>query len=63
MPDRSIFQQYELDAYLGDFADDFDVDAIIEEVTEVDRNGNRFWKEDIDLAEICQRHDLSEDIS
>lgn len=55
---RKPFEQYELDAYLGDFADDFDVDAILDEATEVDpRTGNRYWKESIDLAEICRRHD------
>ena len=59
MPSRSIFHQYELDAYLGDFADDFDVDAIIDEATEVLPDGNRYWVDGIDLAEICARHDLS----
>ncbi len=59
MSDKVIFQQYELDAYLGDFAGDFDVEAILDEATEVDADGNRFWKDGIDLAEICERHDLS----
>lgn len=59
MPDSRIFQQYELDAYLGDFSGDFDVDAILAEATEVRPDGNRYWKEDVDLAEICERHDLS----
>ena len=59
MADRIIFQQYELDAYLGDFADDFDVDAILEEATEIGPDGNRYWREDIDLAAICEQHDLS----
>lgn len=60
MSDGAIFQQYELDAYLGDFAGDFDVEAILDEATFVDpKTGNRFWREGIDLAEICQRHDLT----
>lgn len=59
MSDRVIFQQYELDAYLGDFAGDFDVEAILDEATEVGQDGNRYWKEGIDLAAICERHDLS----
>lgn len=55
---RKPFEKYELDAYLGDFADDFDVDAILDEATTIDsRTGNRYWKEGIDLAEICRRHD------
>lgn len=59
MSDRAIFQQYELDAYLGDFAGDFDVEAILDEATEVGPDGNRYWKEGIDLTAICERHDLS----
>lgn len=55
------FQTCELDAYLGDFRDEYDVDAIIEEVTEIDyRTGNRHWKEGVDLDEVCKRHDVSE---
>ena len=61
MSDRNIFQQYELDAYLGDFAGDFDVDAIVEDATEVGADGNRYWRDDINLAEICQQHDLSDE--
>lgn len=60
MADESIFQQYELDAYLGDFAGDFDVEAIVDVATYVDpKTGNRFWKDGIDLAAICERYDLS----
>lgn len=59
MSDKAIFQQYELDAYLGDFVGDFDVKAILEESTEIGPDGNRYWKNGIDLAEICARHDLS----
>lgn len=53
-----LFQEYELDAYLGDFEDDYDKEAIIDEATVIDyRTGNRYWREDVDLAEVCQRHD------
>lgn len=59
--DKKLFQKHELDAYLGGFDADFDVDAIVEEATEVDyRTGSRYWREDIDLAAICAAHDLSE---
>jgi excisionase family DNA binding protein len=55
---RKPFERYELDAYLGDFADDFDVDAILDEATEIDpRAGNRYWIDGIDLAEICAKHE------
>ena len=56
--DKSLFQRYELDAYLGESVDDFDVEAIIEDATEVDyRTGRRYWREGIDLAAICKTHD------
>lgn len=57
---RKPFEMHELEAYLGDFADDFNVESILEEATEIDyRTGNRYWRDGIDLAEICQRHDLT----
>ena len=52
----------ELAAYLGDFVDDYDIDAIVEEATEIDySNGNRYWIEDIrdeDFAEIVRLNEL-----
>lgn len=57
---KSLFEQYELDAFLGDHAGDYDVDAIVEEATYVDySDGNRYWAEGIDLADVCARHDLT----
>ena len=57
---RSLYQEHELEAYLGENADDFDVEAIVDEATEIDYStGNRVWKDGIDLAEICGRHDVS----
>lgn len=56
----SAFDYWELIAYLGDYAEDYDIDGIIDEATVIDyATGNRFWAEDIDLAEICERHELS----
>lgn len=55
----SIYQDYELEAFLGEHIEDFDVEAIIDEATYVDySDGNRYWKDGIDLAEICAKHDL-----
>jgi len=49
------FEQYELDALLGDFKDDFDVDAIIEIATKVCADGNRYWVvEGDELTEIIK---------
>lgn len=49
------FEQCELDALLGDFKDDFDVDAIIEEATRVCDDGNRYWTaEGEELNEIIR---------
>lgn len=59
--DKSVFQKHELEAYLGGFEGDFDVEAIIGDATEVDfRTGRRYWREGIDLAAICESHDLPE---
>lgn len=45
--------------YNRDFIDDYDIDGIIEEATEIDySNGNRYWLDDVDLAEIAQRNEL-----
>lgn len=54
---RNLYERYELEAYIGDDAADFDIDAIEDEATEIDyRDGNRYWKDDIDLAKICEKH-------
>lgn len=37
------FQQYELDALLGEHAGDFDVEGIVADATEVGPDGNRYW--------------------
>lgn len=60
MPKRKPFEDYELEAYLGDFISDYDYDSIVEDSTFIDYStGNRYWKDGIDLAEICAKHDIS----
>ena len=55
---KNLFQECELTAYLGDFIEDFDVEAIVDEATEIGyKTGNRYWKDGIDLAEICAKHE------
>ena len=62
MKDR--FEDYELVAFLRDYADDFDYDAIRDEVTKRDPlTGNLYWR-DIDTDElnaICQKYDKTAD--
>lgn len=56
---KRLFQFYELESYLGYYIDDYDIDAIINEATEVDYNdGKLYWIEDVDLDEIADRHML-----
>lgn len=52
-----LFEMYELEAYMGDYADDFDVEAIIDEATYVDANGNRRWRADVTIDEIVAKYD------
>ena len=62
--ERKLYQEHELEAYLGEHMEDFDVEAIVDEATEIDpRTGNRYWKDgidDVDIAEICERHDKTQ---
>lgn len=52
------FEMHELESYLGEFADDFDIDAILDDATVVNPyDGNRYWRVNIDLAEICRNHE------
>ena len=51
------FQQYELDALLGDFKDDFDIDGIIDEATEM-HDGVRYWVvPENELEALIERYD------
>ena len=52
-----LFQEYQLDSFLGDSPDDYDIDAIIDEATYIDyQNGNRYWRDDMDLNDIAERN-------
>lgn len=55
----SLFQQCELDELLGEFADDYDVDGIVEDATEMDyKTGNRYWVvSDDELNAIIEAHE------
>lgn len=55
------YQRYELEAYLGEYADDYDVSAIEAEATEYDpKTGRTVWTPEAvrDLWSICERHEL-----
>ena len=56
-----MYQRFELEAYIGaENLEDYDVDAIEEEATEYDPATSRtVWKRGIDLATICERHEIA----
>lgn len=66
--DRRVrFYEDELLGYLGDYAGDYDIDGIVDEVTEVDpQTGDRYWLEEFVmrndatcgwyLFDACERH-------
>lgn len=57
---KNLFQMYELEAYLGDFVDDYDIDGIIEDATEIDSDGDRIWTAfGEDFHAIVEAHDLN----
>ena len=55
------FQPYELEAYLGDFVDDYDTDAIINDTTYIDESGSRYWLDfdECEFAAIVASHEVS----
>lgn len=56
------FQEYELDALLGDRKEDFDVEGIIAYATKPCSDGNRYWTVDEDeLAENLPYYDMTLD--
>lgn len=57
-PKREPYQPYELLAYIGD-PDAYDVEAIEAEATEYTAEGLQVWRAGIDLAIICERHELA----
>lgn len=55
---ENLFQMSELEALLGDYKQDFDVQGIIDEATEIDADGDRVWTVFGDeLSEVLERHD------
>lgn len=55
----NLFTIDELLGFLGSYADEYDIDAIVDEVTEIDyRTGNRYWIEldESELFNICEAH-------
>lgn len=55
---QTLFQMAELEALLGDFIQDFDVDGIIADATEIDADGDRVWTvSDDELNAILDRYD------
>ena len=56
---HNLFQMSELDALLGDYKQDFDVEGIIADATEIDEDGDRVWTDisDEEMNAILERHD------
>jgi len=57
---KALFQEDVLEALLGDYRDDFDIDGIIEDATYIDySDGNRYWKDmdEDEMNEILMKHD------
>lgn len=61
MEERNWYERHVLEAYLGEYAGEFDIDAIEAEATLVSYDtytmGRRYWRDDIDLDEIVRKHD------
>ena len=56
-----VFDQNELEALLGDFIGDYDVDAIIADTTKVASDGTRYWTVDSkELSETVEYYDISD---
>lgn len=60
MEERREFLFGELDDFLGEFYDEYDIDSIEYAVTELDYQSlKRYWKPNIDeieLFEICEKY-------
>lgn len=58
------YQRHELEAFLGEYVDAYDVDAIeAEATTYVYSEDKRYWRKFIDLAAIAERHERRPDFS
>lgn len=54
----NLFQMSELEALLGEYKDDFDIDGIIDDATRIDADGDRVWTAFGDeLNDILARHE------
>ena len=59
---NTLFYIDELYGFLGEFAEEYDIDGIIEETTFIDYETQmRYWNDidEVELWEICQEHYLS----
>lgn len=59
--ERPTYQRHELEAFLGDFLEEYDADSIEAEATEYDpATGRTVWTPEAvrDLWTICERHEL-----
>lgn len=56
---KDLFQMYDLECLLGDFKDDFDIEGIIADATEIDEDGDRVWTDisDEEMNAILERHE------
>lgn len=56
---KNRFEMAELEALLGDYIADYDVDGIVEDATEMDyKTGNRYWVvSDDELNAILEAHE------
>ena len=60
---REVYQRAELEAFLGEYVDAYDVDAIEDEATEYDPNtGAQLWTPEAvrDLMSICECYELKD---
>lgn len=55
MADRNVYDEHEVDVFLGDEAEEYDYWGIMDEATFED-DGIRYWRPNVDLAEVCERH-------
>ena len=56
---RKAFYLSEIEDFLGDYSSDYDIEAIVDAVSEIDyETGNRFWKDltEDEFWEICEAH-------
>lgn len=55
----NLFYIDELESFIGDCIEEYDIDAIVDVVTEIDYSSNkRYWKDisEAELFEICEAY-------